>query len=315
MRAPGDTSRGEEQFLPGAAALFETLLVCPACRASLRWYSAIECTRCGRAYARLDSIPLLLEGSEDRHKATQAAYFDAADEAWEIERPNGAPRLHAWLLAEKFRRAISELDVRGRTVVAACAGSGMDAEFLARAGARVIAVDISTGAARRVNERARRHSVPITPVVADIEHLPFPDQSVDISFVHDGLHHLERPELGLAELARIARVGISVSEPAQAALTRLAVRAGVALEEEEAGNRVARLAPQLVEAELERHGFRTVRSDRYAMYYRHEPGRVARLLSAPIAYPIARVAFAGANRVIGSVGNKLVVQGVRVERL
>jgi ubiquinone/menaquinone biosynthesis C-methylase UbiE/uncharacterized protein YbaR (Trm112 family) len=297
--------------MPDAAGLLEALLVCPACRTRLRWDAGIQCTGCGRAYAREDSIPLLLEEGVHSHKAAQASFFDAADETWEIERPRGAPRLHSWLLAEKFRRSISELDVRGRTVVVACAGSGMDAEFLARAGARVIAIDISVGAARRMRERARRHSVRVVPVVADVERLPFPDQSVDISFVHDGLHHLERPEAGLAELARVARIGISVNEPAQAAVTRLAVRAGIALDTEEAGNRVARLVPEVVEHELNRHGFRTVRRDRYAMYYKHHPGRVARLLSAPIAFSVTRAVFWSGNLLAGPLGNKLTVQAVR----
>jgi SAM-dependent methyltransferase len=292
--------------------MLEALLVCPACRGALRWGGETECSACGRAYGRADGIPVLVaEDAATRQKREQASYFDAVDEEWEIERPWGAPRLHTWLLAEKFRRGVERLDLHGKTVVAACAGSGMDAELLARAGARVIAVDISPGAARRTRDRARRHAVEIETVVADVERLPFADRSVDVAFVHDGLHHLERPELGLAELARIAREAISVNEPAQAAATRVAVRAGIALEREESGNRVARLSPDEVSAELERHGFETVHSERYAMYYKHDPGRAARALSAPVAYPLARSLFLAANRVGGHVGNKLAVQAIR----
>lgn len=290
----------------------KALLACPACRSQLRWARGAECVSCGRTYECVDSIPtLLLDDDGSKHKLAQASYFDDAGDAWEIQRPRGAPRLHAWLLMEKFRRAVSVLDLGGRTVVAACAGSGMDAELLARAGAHVVALDISPGAARRIKERARRHSVDILPVVADVERLPFADRSVDVAFVHDGLHHLEQPELGLTELARVARLAVSINEPARAALTRLAVRGGLAVDEEESGNRVARLVPADVTAELTRHGFRTVRSERYAMYYTHEPGRAARVLSAPLAYPLARTLFVAGNWIAGRFGNKLAVQALR----
>lgn len=117
----------------------------------------------------------------------------------------------------------------------------MDAEFLARSGATVISSDISLGAAKRSAERAKRYGLRILPLVADVEHLPFLDRSVDLVYVHDGLHHLEKPLAGIAEMSRVASRAVSVTEPAQAAATRLAVRFGLALEREDAGNRVARV--------------------------------------------------------------------------
>ncbi len=104
----------------------------------------------------------------DRYKRDQAAFFDAQPAAWETSRPHGAPALYRWLMEEKFRRSVDGLQsvLPGATVLTVCGGSGMDAEFLARAGARVIASDISLGAARRALERSRRHGVPITPIVS-----------------------------------------------------------------------------------------------------------------------------------------------------
>jgi len=58
------------------------------------------------------------------------------------------------------------------------------------------------------------------------------------------------------------------------------VRAGVALEREESGNRVARLTPVEVIEVLRAASFRPIVADRYAMYYRHEPGWVFRALRA-----------------------------------
>ncbi|MDQ6778278.1 MAG: methyltransferase domain-containing protein [Actinomycetota bacterium] len=257
----------------------------------------------------------LAEDRQSQHKLEQAAFFDAGSDEWEIERPRGAPDLYRRLMEDKFRRATAGLEqiLPGASALTVCGGSGMDAEFLARAGAVVIASDISLGAAGRVRERARRHAVDITPIVGDVESLPFRDRSVDIVSVHDGLHHLTDPMRGLIEMARVARCAVTVSEPARAVATAIAVRFGVALEQEEAGNRVARLDPAEVAETLSDFGFRVVGSERYAMYYQHEPGRPMRLLSRRQGGRVAAGAISAFNRRAGSFGNKLAVRAVRTD--
>lgn len=290
------------------------LLACPACRRELRWGDRrAACAGCARTYAVEDGIPLLV-ADEDEHKRRQAVWFGGeADEEWEIERPHGAPALHRWLLAEKLRRSIASLRfvLPGATALAVAGGSGMEAEFLARAGARVASADISRGAARRARERARRHGFDLLSIVADAERLPFADRSIDLVYVHDGLHHLADPWAGLDEMARVAGRAVSVNEPARAALTRLAVKSGIALEVEESGNRVERLAPEEVAAALRERGFEVLRADRYGMYYRHEPGRAVRLLSSPAALAVSTAGFRVANALAAPLGNKLTVQAVR----
>lgn len=199
----------------------------------------------------------------------------------------------------------------GATALTICGGSGVDAEFLARAGARVILSDISLGVVLQARERARRYGLDITLVVADAEALPFRDASIDVVYVHDGLHHLERPALGLAEMTRVARRAVSVSEPAAAAATAAAVRLGLAEDEEEAGNRVRRLTLDEISRELSDRGFRPIRPHRYAMYYRHWPGRTMRVLSTRPLLPLAQAGLNALNRVAGRFGNKLTVQAIR----
>ena len=309
-----------------------TELVCPACRGQLGWrLDEIQCLACNGRFRIINGTPALVPDHSDvehdeldhlssnheaeaSHKAAQASFFDRAALAeFEIERPYDSPRFYRFLLEEKFRRSIEPLGGRldGWTALTVCGGSGMDAEFLARAGANVVSSDLSIGAAGRARERARRHGAQIDPIVADVEHLPFLDHSVDLVYVHDGLHHLEDPVAGIAEMARVARHAISITEPARAAATGLGVRLGVALEREKAGNRVARLELLVVAAQLEALGFTIVRADRYAMYYKHVPGRATSLLSRRPALAVAEIVWRLANRALGRFGNKLTIVAVR----
>jgi SAM-dependent methyltransferase len=269
-------------------------------------------------YERVDGIPILVaaDGKAVEHGPTQRQreYFDREDDAaFEVTRPHGTPRLHQWLLGEKFRRSVTAVRAMldGALVVSVCGGSGMDAEFLAAEGARVLLADISPGAAKRARERAERFDLPIFPLVADALQLPLADRSVDVAYIHDGLHHLDRPLVGVAEMCRVARRAISITEPARAAVTAAAVQAGLALEEEEAGNRVERLTLTEIACELQRHGFEVLRGERYAMYYRHRPGRAVRRLSTPVAFELTTTGFKALNLIAGRFGNKLAIQAER----
>jgi ubiquinone/menaquinone biosynthesis C-methylase UbiE/uncharacterized protein YbaR (Trm112 family) len=309
--------------------------VCPDCRERLAEQSGtLACAVCGQSYAITDDIPVLLRRSHgtvdptddrahadehegtvlDSHKAAQQAHFDhEMDEEFEVTRPHGTPRLYRFLVREKLRRATRPLgpDIHGSTALTVCGGSGMDAEFLARAGWAVVSSDISLEAARRTRARAQRYGVRITPIVADIEHLPFADASMDLVLVHDGLHHLDRPEAGLAEMARVAKRWVSVTEPASAAVTKAAVRVGFSVEWEDAGNRVRRLTSAEVQDHLADAGFSTLTAQRYAMYYRHQPGPLFRIMSRRWVFPLVRAGWRAGNALFGRFGNKLVVVAER----
>jgi SAM-dependent methyltransferase len=293
------------------------LLACPSCRRPLlSGVDVFRCNDCDADYPIVDGVPVLVpQGAEamDAPKARQAAFFDLENSEFEVSRPHGAPALYQHLLAEKFRRGISKLGpvVSGGTALVVCGGSGMDAEFLARAGTTVVSSDISLGAAGRVRERARRYGFAVAPVVADAERLPFRDRSFDLVYVHDGLHHLERPFVAIAEMARIAKRAVSITEPASATITAAAVRLGLALAREEAGNEVKRFRLDDVGAVLRGEGFRIVEAGRYAMYYRHHPGRVSELASRPAVFPAVEITLGWLDAMIGRFGNKLTVQALR----
>jgi SAM-dependent methyltransferase len=292
------------------------------------------CSVCSRTYPVGGGTPVFVDGSlpqhdelehlggdhrnhlarSGAHKAAQSAFFDRSEMAeFEIERPFRSPALYRFLLTEKSRRSLEPFSGRldGWTALTVCGGSGMDAEFLVAAGALVISSDLSLEAAGRVRQRAARHAISVVPIVADVEHLPFADRSVDLVYVHDGLHHLEDPSAGIAEMARVARRAVCISEPARATATSIGVRLGLALEREAAGNRVARLQLSTTTAALTAAGFRIVRADRYAMYYRHVPGRWMAFLSRRPLLPLAVLGWRLANRIVGRFGNKLTIVAIR----
>lgn len=308
----------------------QTLIACPICHGSLDFHrEAYRCPECGVDFPIIEGIPVLLpdssvaehdelEHAHGGHKRAQAAYYDSDDAAeFEIQRPNGAPAFYEWLMREKFKYSLpdrgrgSRWEVSRSLALTVCGGSGMEAQFLAEVGFDVIASDISLGAARRCRERARRYGLQLFSLVADVEHLPFRDRSIPLVYVHDGLHHLDNPMAGLAEMMRVAADAISLTEPAEAAATAVAVRMGISLAYEAPGNRVARLQPAVVAPALRRSGFEVVRAQRYAMFYRHHPGPIMRLFSVPRLLPVAQLGLRAANALVGRWGNKLSVSGLR----
>ncbi|MGA3056502.1 MAG: glycosyltransferase [Candidatus Limnocylindrales bacterium] len=316
----------------------EPPIVCPKCRGPLRLEPGeYECVGCRQSFSIIDGIPVLVsdlgvtvhdeidhvhvqgEGARDAaaRKAAQARHFDRdVTEQFEIERPHGTPRLYRFFLGEKFRRATEPLGCHlyGATALTVCGGSGMDAEYLSRAGATVVSSDLSLGAATRAKTRSERHGLELGSIVADLERLPYADHSVDLVAVHDGLHHLDDPYAGVSEMARVARRWVVITEPARASVTRLAIRLGLALEREDAGNRVIRLEPSEVAAYLEARGFVVLRAERYAMYYSHRPGTIFRLLSRPVVFMVVRAGWRAANALLGRFGNKMVVVAERTQR-
>jgi SAM-dependent methyltransferase len=302
-----------------------TLVSCPGCLSDLKWdTSMIHCPGCAHSFPIIDGVPVMLmdpKGDDDvtrkgrAHKLGQVSYYDRAVSAeFEVSRPHGTPQLYEWLISQKLQRSVQGIQalVPGWTALTVCGGSGMDAEFLARIGCRVISSDISLGAARRAKERALRYGFQLLPIVAEAENLPFKDRSLDLVYVHDGLHHLSDPKRGLEEMARVAERAVSITEPARAAATAVAIHLRLADEVEDAGNRVARLNAHEASSALRALGFMVLKSQRYAMYYPHEPGPGFLKLSRPVLFSMVKACWQVVNAVLGPrIGNKLSIVALR----
>jgi len=106
-----------------------------------------------------------------------------------------------------IRPAFAQLgDVHGLEALDYGCGHGMAAVVLARAGARVTAVDLSPGYVSEAKGRAAANGVAVSFLQADGERLPFAAGSFDRIWGNAVLHHLD---LGTAagELRRVLRPG------------------------------------------------------------------------------------------------------------
>src|SRR5213076_2968969 len=94
----------------------------------------------------------------------------------------------------------------GRRLLDYGCGHGMASVVLARAGARVTAMDLSHGYLREAATRALANDVTLSLVQADGERLPFADGSFDRIWGNAVLHHLDLEQAG-SELRRVLRPG------------------------------------------------------------------------------------------------------------
>ena len=97
-------------------------------------------------------------------------------------------------------------NLRGKRALDYGCGHGMAAVTLARAGAVVTAFDLSPGYVAETRRRAVANRVTVRGVVADGEHLPFPDSAFDAVWGNAVLHHLDL-DRAAAELRRVLAPG------------------------------------------------------------------------------------------------------------
>ncbi len=97
----------------------------------------------------------------------------------------------------------------GSAAAAVGTGAGHFAVFLAERGARVAAIDASEAMLARVAQNASRAGVAhlVTPMTSDAQRLKLASDSCDLVVAIGLLSWVERPELALAEMARITKPG------------------------------------------------------------------------------------------------------------
>jgi ubiquinone/menaquinone biosynthesis C-methylase UbiE len=156
---------------------------------------------------------------------------------------------------------------QNQLILDAGCGPGTYGIILAQAGNDVIGIDISSQEIEMAKERGKQKGVSFSPMVGDLERLPFKDSSFDICFCGWVLHHFPDTDAAIAELSRVVKSGgrIAMAEPAE---SNLAVRFSRFVENLLQGsimragwdtpNRTTHMHKDYIEA-LKRQGFTDIR--------------------------------------------------------
>jgi SAM-dependent methyltransferase len=148
-------------------------------------------------------------GSAESVRANRG-WWDAAAPAYLAEHGEDLGDVDFLWCPEGLREADAHLlgDVAGRRVLEVGCGSAPCARWLRRAGADVVALDLSGGMLTRAAELNRSTSVAVPLLQADVGALPLADASVDVvCSAFGGLPFVADVEGALAETARVLRPG------------------------------------------------------------------------------------------------------------
>jgi SAM-dependent methyltransferase len=97
-------------------------------------------------------------------------------------------------------------DLRDKQVLELGCGAGEASVYLAKAGARVTATDLSAGMLSVVNKLADKYNVEIETKQCSAENLPFNDSTFDIVYAANVLHHVDL-ETTINEVRRVLKKG------------------------------------------------------------------------------------------------------------
>jgi ubiquinone/menaquinone biosynthesis C-methylase UbiE len=256
LRRKASTDNMASEFARKCMASF----VCPFCRGPLRVSDEQLLCDEGHAVPIHSGFPDFTSFSETSvdEKASQARFHDDEElnETFDeiVLRPYNYNKVHAdtWLYHLRyFGRILPSklgIDLENTTILNCGCGGGFEAEVLAKEGALVVGFDISQ---LRVEAAATRFALGGLPgffYQGDASLLPFPDDSFDLVFFHDSLHHVPIEEIPVAvrEAARVARIGVVILEPHDSPLRMLLETVGLSTSIEKSGNYVFRFKKSLM---------------------------------------------------------------------
>jgi ubiquinone/menaquinone biosynthesis C-methylase UbiE len=98
-------------------------------------------------------------------------------------------------------------DLQGKLLLDLGCGAGENSVYFARKGARCVAADYSPGMVEVALQLAARNGVEIEGRTANAMALEFPDNTFDLVYASNLLHHIPDPKIALREMHRVLKPG------------------------------------------------------------------------------------------------------------
>ncbi|MBW4419563.1 MAG: class I SAM-dependent methyltransferase [Myxacorys californica WJT36-NPBG1] len=98
-------------------------------------------------------------------------------------------------------------DVRGKYLLDLGCGAGENSVYFAQLGARCVATDYSPGMVEVATKLAARNGVHVEGKVINAMAIDFPDNTFDIIYASNLLHHIPHPKVTLREMHRVLKPG------------------------------------------------------------------------------------------------------------
>jgi ubiquinone/menaquinone biosynthesis C-methylase UbiE len=98
-------------------------------------------------------------------------------------------------------------DIRGKLLLDLGCGAGENSVYFAKQGARCVATDYSPGMVEIALQLAAANGVEIEGRTANAMALDFPDNTFDLVYASNLLHHIPDPKIALKEMHRVLKPG------------------------------------------------------------------------------------------------------------
>ena len=98
-------------------------------------------------------------------------------------------------------------DIRGKLLLDLGCGAGENSVYFAKQGARCVATDYSPGMVEVALQLAAANGVEIEGRTANAMALDFPDNTFDLVYASNLLHHIPDPQIALKEMHRVLKPG------------------------------------------------------------------------------------------------------------
>jgi SAM-dependent methyltransferase len=98
-------------------------------------------------------------------------------------------------------------DIQGKRLLDLGCGAGENSVYFAKKGAHCVATDYSPGMVEVALQLADRYGVKIEGRTANAMALEFPDNTFDLVYASNLLHHIPNPQMALKEMHRVLKPG------------------------------------------------------------------------------------------------------------